>query len=115
MITYFDKCIYLYGYISGIKYEYKKFDSTEWEDLYDGLSWENPDIQKPTKSELDALDDEIVEIELKRRAEVERKKLRNEKYKNDLILKASYSDYKKSNPKATFSDFLDFLEIFDIN
>lgn len=42
--------------------------------------------------------------------EIDRKNIRNDLYKNDLLMKKGYADYKLLKPDATFSDYLDYLE-----
>ncbi len=110
MITYLDKILYLYPNIQRVSYWYTQYDGTPWDDNYDGIVWENIEIEKPSKATLDALDDAIVESELNARNEMMRKTSRNEKYADDLYMKARWQDYKLNTPNATFSDYLDYLE-----
>jgi hypothetical protein len=42
--------------------------------------------------------------------EIDRKAIRNEKYKNDLVMKQGYANYKLQKPDANFGDYLDYLE-----
>lgn len=42
--------------------------------------------------------------------EIDRKNIRNDKYKDDLVMKQGYANYKISKPDASFSDYLDYLE-----
>lgn len=117
MITYFDKVLYLYPKIQGVMYWQScpgHLSSTgkahEWEDLYSGLVWDNPEIPKPSKEELDALDDQIVATELARRDEEDRKAHRDEQYKNDPTIKAALYIERKDNPTISLSKMLDKLE-----
>jgi hypothetical protein len=112
MATYFDKCLYLYPTLSQVTYWNTQYDGTPWNDLYAGLIWENTEIAKPSKSELDALDDSIVELELARRAEVQRKALRDETYKSNLQVVQGYQTAKLASGALTFSEYLDSLESF---
>ena len=58
MSSYFDKVLVLYPGIQHVVYWESAYDGTPWADPYDGLVWENTDIKKPTKEELDAVTDE---------------------------------------------------------
>lgn len=55
MINYFDKILKLYPGIQGVAYWHTQQDGTPWEDPYDGIVWENAEIKKPTKKQLDAV------------------------------------------------------------
>lgn len=105
-INYFDKVLYLYPDIQRVCYWHTQYDGTPWKDPYEGLKWENPDIKKPSKKQLDALDDEEVRVELEARAEIQRKQARDAEYASDLSLVAKYVDSEENN----FSEYLDKLE-----
>jgi hypothetical protein len=110
MASYFDKVLYLYPNIQHVMYWQTQYDGKPWNDPYDGLKWNNTEIPKPTKEELDALDDAAVEDELDARKEIIRKNARNQKYASDLTVKSNYDIYKQNNPDITFSEYLDYLE-----
>lgn len=110
MANYYDKIQYLYPDIQRVAYWFTQYDGTPWDDCYDGIVWENTDIAKPTKAELDALDDATVDAELAARTEQKRKTARDAKYQNDVYMIAKYEDYKLTQANATFSDYLDYLE-----
>lgn len=110
MVTYLDKVLYLHPNIEGVMYWHTQYDGTHWADAYEGLVWENTEIAKPIKAELDALDDSVVAAELARRAEVKRKAVRDDQAKSNLTILAGYDTYKASNAIATLSDYLDYLE-----
>lgn len=109
MINYFDKILYLYPNIQRVMYWHTQQDGTPWDDAYDGIVWENTEIEKPSKENLDALDDSVVEAELAARNEAARKSERNARFAQDLGLVANYQNYIINNP-ATFSEYLDYLE-----
>lgn len=77
---------------------------------YDRLFWENTEIEKPSKSQLDALDNDEVDAELTRRAEVGRKAYRDENAKTDITVLAAFDIYKSQHADATLSQYLDYLE-----
>lgn len=110
MINYFDKILYLYPDIQGVSFWHSKFDGTPWDHPYDGIVWENKDIRKPTKEELDALNDSEIERILNERKEDKRKEERNQREKKDLALIATFLEHKKTNPDVKFKDYLDYLE-----
>jgi len=110
MADYLDKVLYLYPKIQGVMYWYSKYDGSDWEDLYDGLEWNNSEIPKPTKEELDALDDSIVEAEISRRAKEQQELRELEEAKKDIGVLAGYSVYKSSNKSASLKDYLDYLK-----
>ncbi len=106
MSTYLDKAMVLHPGIQHVMYWGSQYDGTPWADPYDGLVWNNKEIPKPTKSELDAVTDPMVTAS----KEVDRKKERDKIEKDNLSLVASYNIEKKANPNLAFSDFLDELE-----
>lgn len=110
MATYFDKVLYLYPNIQGVSYWYTQYDGTPWNDLYDGLVWENKDMPKPLKIALDELDDALVEKTLSERKEVQRKKDRDLQYKSDLSILSGFDIYIKTHIGITYSQYLDYLE-----
>jgi hypothetical protein len=110
MIAYIDKVLYLYPEIQHVVFWHTQYNGEPWDDSYDGLIWENIEIAKPSKAELDALDDIVVEAELTRRAEVARKAARDAKYATDLSIIANYQAWLVQNAGKTFSDYLDYLE-----
>lgn len=112
MVTYLDKVLYLHPNIERVVYWHEKCEQAPYDDAYDRLLWENTEIPKPTKEELDALDDALVTSEQELQIEIARKKARDEKYKADLNMVANYSAYKNASPQnlMTFSEYLDWLE-----
>lgn len=52
-MNYFDIVLLKYPGIQRVMYWQAQQDGTPWNDPYDGLLWENTDIPKPTKEELD--------------------------------------------------------------
>jgi hypothetical protein len=106
MANYFDKVLYLYPNIQRVAYWYTQYDGTPWSDPYDGLIWENTEIEKPSKATLDALDDATVETELANRAETARIGALVDKHKDDLSMKNSYNIAKQSNSELTFRKFI---------
>lgn len=110
MITYLDKVLYLYPTIQGVVFWQTQYDGTPFTDPYDGLKWENTEIAKPSKVELDALVNAVVETVLAARASVARKEARDAKYASDLTIISNYEQWKATNENKTFSEYLDFLE-----
>lgn len=110
MTNYFHRVLYLYPDIEGIMYWYTQQDGTPWNDSYDGLIWNNNQIAKPTKAELDALDDATVEAELNSRKEAKRKQKRDEDAEKNITVLSNYDIYKQANPTKTLSEYLDYLE-----
>jgi hypothetical protein len=110
MVSYFDKVLYLYPNIQNVMYWHTQYTGEPWNDPYDGLEWNNTEIPKPSKEELDALNDLIVEVELKRREEVGRKEYRNKQYSKNLVLVSNYQNWKILNTDKTFPQYLDYLE-----
>ena len=112
MANYFDKVRYLYPGIQRISYWHSQYDGTPWENPYDGLVWENGDIAKPTQSQLDNLDDAIVEAEMIRRDEVVRKEQRDMTAKKDLTIMSNYKALSDSGNKISLTEYLDSVETF---
>lgn len=54
-MNYLEKVLKLYPNIQGVMYWHTQQDGTPWKDTYDGLIWENTEIPKPTKKQLDAV------------------------------------------------------------
>lgn len=52
-MNYFDTILLKYPEIQGVMYRHAQLDGTPWSDPYEGLTWENKDIPKPSKEELD--------------------------------------------------------------
>jgi predicted nucleic acid-binding Zn-ribbon protein len=73
MITYLDRVRYLYPDIQRAMYWQTQYDGKEWDDPYDGLVWDNPDIRKPSKETLDALNENVIIAELQKREEAAHK------------------------------------------
>lgn len=73
MTDYLQKIQYLYPGIQGVMYWHTQSDGTPWNNPYDGIVWENTDIEKPSQAMLDELNDEIVTKELARRHELSKK------------------------------------------
>lgn len=73
MANYFDRILYLYPGIHGVAYWQTQMDGTSWTNPYDGIVWENIEIEKPTQATLDKLDDTTVTNELIRRYELVKK------------------------------------------
>lgn len=55
IFTYLDRVLYLYPGIQGVTFWQTQPDGTPWNDAYDGIVWENTEIKKPTKRQLDAI------------------------------------------------------------
>jgi len=110
MANIFEKCLYLYPDTQGITYWQARRDGTPWQDPYDGLIWEVKDIPKPTKQELDTLDDLMVENTLKQRDEEKRKKERNKLYAEKLDVVARYQEETTKDINLTWNNYLDQLE-----
>lgn len=110
MINYLDKVLYLYPDIQRVSFWETQYDCTPWNDPYDGLVWENTDIEKPSKETLDALDDAVVSAELDLRKETARKAARDAFYQDDIYMKLKFNDYLQVHANATFSQFLDSVE-----
>lgn len=109
-MNYFEKILYLYPEIQGVSFWETQYDGTEWEDPYDGIVWENEVIEKPTKEELDSLDESIVKEALQRRKEHRNLIYKVERIKEDINGKAAFFIYKKDNPEATLIDFVKHLD-----
>lgn len=109
-MTYFDRALYLHPDIEGVVYWYAQQDGTPWDDAYDGLMWNNTEVAKPSKAELDALDDAIVEAALNSRKEAKRKQKRDEDAEKNITVLSNYDIYKQTNPTKTLSEYLDYLE-----
>jgi hypothetical protein len=114
MIDYLDRILYLYPEIQGVSYWHTQYTGEAWDDLYDGIVWENTEIPKPSKEQLEALDAIVVESEKAKRAEIARKVKRNTDYAKDLSLIANYANWGFNNPGKTFSEYLDYLETINL-
>lgn len=111
-VTYFDKVLYLYPNIQRVMFwQQDPVTNQPFENPYDGLQWENTEIPKLSQEALDRLDDDIVEQTLATRSETLRKQARNDKYKDDLAMKALFFQQQTSNPSLTWGEFLDILEM----
>ncbi len=86
MITYLDKILYLYPDIQQVMYWNTQRDGKPWQDLYEGIFWDNKKIAKPSKEELDAVTEEMI---LSRKKELEEQNIQTntQKYpqKIDLV------------------------------
>jgi len=107
MITYLDRVLVIHPDIQNVMYWQSQYDGTPWNDPYDGLVWENKEIPKPSKKELDA----VLDSDVLAKKEVDRKLSRNEIKLKDLTMVGLYEMEKKSNPELAFSDYLDSLEL----
>ncbi len=106
MITYLDRVLVLYPTIQHIMYWNTQKDGTPWLDPYDGLIWENIEITKPTKEELDLVtDQQVLDYQ-----EALRIQARDLLAKKSLSVISNFNIYKQTNPDATFSEYLDILE-----
>jgi len=110
-VTYFERCLYIYGELPGLAYQHFKDDGTPWDDPYDGLFWSNEKHEKPSKEVLDALDENEVREKEYNRRELCRKQFRNEKAASDHSILAALDIRNKDNKKSiSLSDYLDELE-----
>lgn len=105
-MNYLDKILYLYPSIQHVMYWHSQYDGQPWNDPYDGIVWNNKDIPKPSKAELDALDESLVQ------AAMDAKALENKlnRLKADESIQASYLIYKENHPDASFADFVAAFE-----
>ena len=99
------------GNISNVSYHHQDKNNLPWENPYDGIMWDNENIPKPTKEELDALDeDEVYRWEINRR-NTERKQYRDSQLSKDLSFLAALDIKNKlDSTKMTISEYADFLE-----
>lgn len=76
------------------------------------VSWNKTnELKCPSIEEVKSVDI----IALNEKMESDRKQIRNDKYSDDLTLKATYSNEKKTNPSLKFSDYLDQLEAASVS
>lgn len=109
MVSYLDKILYIYPNIQGVVYWYEQYDGTPWPDPYDGIVWNNETIAKPSKKELDALDDDKVQEVLLYRENQRNLTQQVQDAKADPSVLAAYYVYKQSNPSATLTNFISYL------
>jgi len=104
MITYLDKIRFLHP---GIQHVMQWHTDEEGNKLgYEGIIWENTEIEKPTKEVLDAISDSAVEAWL----EAERKaNLLHEMFRKPEVA-AIYMYMKSIEPTLTKEKFIDRLE-----
>lgn len=109
MVTYLDKIQYLHP---GIERVMQWQSDNEGNPLgYEGIIWENTEIPKPTKEELDNIDDEIVELFL----EEQRRENIVKSVENDLQMKALYALAKQNNPGLKFKDYVLSIKDMEIS
>lgn len=60
MVTYLDKVLYLYPNIQGVVYWHERNPMADSDDPYERLLWENKDIPKPSREDLDNVTDEQI-------------------------------------------------------
>ena len=109
-VTYFDKAVYLLGHIGNFRYYETKCEQAPFDDPYERLIWENQDVPKPSKLELDILEDNHVRAEIDKRIEVQRKQLRNQDALTNLSLIGSWNIKNTPENPISFNDYLDSLE-----
>lgn len=100
MITYLDRIRFLYPNIQNVMQWQTDEEGNKLG--YSGILWENKEIKKPTKEELDNIPTELVEMFL----EEERKDALVESVRNDLQMKALYALAKQNNPGLTFRSYV---------
>lgn len=111
IITYFEKCIYKFPEITGISYQHLKNDGTEWDNPYDGLIFSNEDFKKPSKEELDAIDENLVREKEFERRELLRKNALYDKYKDDYSMLAALQIRNSIGQKTiTLEEYINELE-----
>jgi len=107
-ITYLDKIRYLYPNIQRVMQWHTDAEGNELG--YDGIQWENTEIDKPSKAALDAIPDADVLAFL---ADQKLDALCDE-LKTDVMAKMMYFAEKKSNPNLTFKDYIKSIRDMDI-
>jgi hypothetical protein len=109
-MNYLDKVLYLFPDLQNVVYWHDICEEAPSEDAYERLIWNNNDIPKPSKDDLDALDENAITTELNARNEEARKIARNAKYSKDLAVLAGYDAWKMYNSDKNINDYLDHLE-----
>ena len=106
MISYLDKIRFLHPTIQRVMQVHRDNDGNYLG--YDGVVWENEEILKPTKEELDAIPDEQVVAFLKK----EEKDNRIKALFSDDSNVAVYLMMKAQDPTLTKTKFLNMIDKF---
>ncbi len=110
MITYLDKILYLYPTIQRVMLWETRYDGTPFEDPYDGIVWENTEIDKPSKEILDAIPEALV-IAAKKEKQLD---ALCESLKSDFTTKMMYKEALKTNVDLSFKDFVKSIQDMEI-